>query len=184
MKCCTRCHAVKLEENFYPIKARKGRAQCFTSQCRECTKVDMRRRRAAWVQPQAACIEKRCGHCGLVRPSKNFGRLIGTATGLHSWCRECQSAAARRRRASNPDGALRVKYRMEPGSFDRLYRQQDGRCAICQRKQKLGVDHDHATGAVRGLLCRKCNSGIGFFGDNEEMAMAAVRYLSQARKAA
>jgi hypothetical protein len=66
-----------------------------------------------------------------------------------------------------------------------LFEQQDGKCAICGKthghvtvngvKTKLAVDHDHATGKIRGLLCSRCNRGIGYLG--EENLTRAVAYL-------
>ena len=56
----------------------------------------------------------------------------------------------------------------------------DPTCAICGKPEvgrRLNIDHDHATGLVRGLLCRKCNAGIGLLGDNIEGLEAALEYL-------
>ena len=52
--------------------------------------------------------------------------------------------------------------------YDKLYKIQNGKCAICGRHQSnfknaLSVDHDHKTGIVRGLLCVSCNRTLGFF---------------------
>jgi hypothetical protein len=60
-----------------------------------------------------------------------------------------------------------------------MFAQQDGKCAICKliSKQKLCVDHDHSTGKVRGLLCKKCNWGIGLFGDKPNFLRTAADYL-------
>src|SRR5262249_5100910 len=57
---------------------------------------------------------------------------------------------------------------------------QNGACAICKKKPKRGllcVDHCHVTGKVRGLLCRKCNSALGFYDDDPQVAQAGAGYL-------
>ncbi|WP_344447709.1 endonuclease domain-containing protein [Kitasatospora nipponensis] len=53
-------------------------------------------------------------------------------------------------------------------------------CAVCgllAGDRALQVDHCHTTGRVRGLLCRKCNSGIGMLGDSPEGVQRALSYL-------
>lgn len=63
-----------------------------------------------------------------------------------------------------------------------LLLEQGGRCAICQVQPRLSdalvVDHNHATGETRGLLCSSCNTGIGHLGDHPEILRAALRYLT------
>ena len=63
---------------------------------------------------------------------------------------------------------------------------QKGECLICKKdnknnkdykKRMLFIDHDHKTGKVRGLLCTKCNSGIGMFEDNIKLLEEAIKYL-------
>ena len=57
---------------------------------------------------------------------------------------------------------------------------QNGACAICKEKPKRGllcIDHCHVTGKVRGLLCRKCNSALGFYRDDPNLAQAGADYL-------
>lgn len=59
---------------------------------------------------------------------------------------------------------------------------QEYRCAICGRTPKpnarrLAIDHDHETGAVRGLLCYRCNTALGLLGDNVATVTAAADYL-------
>jgi hypothetical protein len=63
-----------------------------------------------------------------------------------------------------------------------LLAQQNYSCAICQGKAKRGsfdLDHCHTTGKVRGLLCNKCNKGLGFFNDNIELFVRAIKYLEE-----
>jgi Recombination endonuclease VII len=60
--------------------------------------------------------------------------------------------------------------------YDALVVAHDGSCAICGRQpEQLVVDHDHATGAVRGMLCHQCNLGLGLL---ERHLEAAMRYLN------
>lgn len=66
--------------------------------------------------------------------------------------------------------------------YDRLLTTQNGQCAICgisssDGKQRLCVDHDHATGRVRGLLCFHCNVMLGHAKDKTEILLGAAKYL-------
>lgn len=73
----------------------------------------------------------------------------------------------------------RIRRRAE--HFDRLLALQGPQCAICnvvpQDPRRLVVDHDHATGAVRGLLCQLCNTGIGHLRDDVTIMRSAIKYL-------
>lgn len=64
--------------------------------------------------------------------------------------------------------------------YDRLLNLQGGGCAICgafPTERSLAVDHDHDTGRIRGLLCMRCNTGIGHFEDSIPLLEAAIDYL-------
>jgi len=62
-----------------------------------------------------------------------------------------------------------------------MIKAQDGRCYICRRKTKrLGVDHCHDTGFVRGMLCWKCNQGLSYFTDNSQSLQRAIEYMDRA----
>jgi hypothetical protein len=66
------------------------------------------------------------------------------------------------------------------GEYGRMLEAQGGVCAICEqpdRNRRLGVDHDHKTGKIRGLLCSSCNTSIGKFGENIDRLLGAVIYL-------
>ena len=65
---------------------------------------------------------------------------------------------------------------------ERLFEKQEGLCGICRMELSLSdgsakQDHDHATGAIRGLLCQRCNAGIGMFLDDPIRLQAAIQYL-------
>lgn len=73
------------------------------------------------------------------------------------------------------------KYGVSPEEYIRLNRSQENRCAICQKpfvKTPL-IDHCHATGKVRGLLCRSCNTILGAWQDSIEIFQRAISYLSK-----
>jgi hypothetical protein len=65
---------------------------------------------------------------------------------------------------------------------ERLYKAQNGCCAICNRPEStdkaLSLDHCHKTGEIRGLLCQGCNLGLGWFRDSPETLKAASEYLA------
>jgi len=70
--------------------------------------------------------------------------------------------------------------------YDTIFKEQKGRCAICGTpqeaiKRKLCLDHCHETGVIRGILCAKCNHGLGCFNDNIILLLKAVVYLRQSR---
>jgi 5-methylcytosine-specific restriction endonuclease McrA len=75
-------------------------------------------------------------------------------------------------------------YSLTPGQWQAIFERQQGCCAICGTSQDdlgyiLEIDYDHKTGKVRGLLCRKCNLGIGMFGEDVENINKAIRYLEK-----
>lgn len=79
------------------------------------------------------------------------------------------------------------RYGITADDYAALHAAQGGRCLICGdvetverkgRTRQLCVDHDHATGAVRGLLCSRCNAGLGLFLDDPERLIAAAGYLA------
>lgn len=69
------------------------------------------------------------------------------------------------------------KYGMTINDYNHMLLQQQNRCFLCGRKEKLFIDHSHATGKVRRLLCRLCNVGLGHFKDNALLLKRAARYI-------
>jgi len=75
-------------------------------------------------------------------------------------------------------------YRMEYGitlaDYNRMLVDQNGKCAICKRSgEKLHVDHDHATGKVRELLCNSCNTALGFLNEDVSRLSAMRKYIQK-----
>ena len=72
-------------------------------------------------------------------------------------------------------------YNITPEQHQQLYVDQNGCCALCDESvayDKICVDHNHKTGKIRGLLCHRCNHGLGCLGDNIEGLRRAVKYLN------
>lgn len=123
-----------------------------------------------------ASPNKRCSHCGEVKPVDEFFPRRGRNNGRVEYCRPC----GRERRRMN---GLHERYGLTALEFDALMRAQGGTCAVCKKppgKRRLHVDHEHVTGRIRGLLCFKCNASIGYMHDSPALLQAAVSYLESA----
>lgn len=82
----------------------------------------------------------------------------------------------------NPDKVRNYNLVKNFGITIEQYRQmekdQNGVCLICKQVENtLHVDHNHDTGEIRGLLCGRCNRGLGMFRDNTLLLLEAIKYL-------
>ena len=88
-------------------------------------------------------------------------------------------------RKNNPEKyrATKIKclYGLSHEDWQKIWENQDGRCVICGKRftkpSMAFVDHNHKTGKIRGLLCVKCNSGIGYFNDDPKITLKMTEYL-------
>jgi hypothetical protein len=77
---------------------------------------------------------------------------------------------------------LKTVYGLTLDQFEAMYASQAGQCAICKNyvlKNAICIDHNHSTGKVRALLCRKCNAGLGLFDEHIAVLKIAIEYLSK-----
>lgn len=141
--------------------------------------------------------DKACTRCGLTKPISSFP--VRKDRGTHRpACKDCTRAKQIAWRRSRPNyekdryAASRVetrerhlvrKYGVDLAQYERMLTEQDGRCAICgceestQHNGVFHVDHCHATGVVRGLLCRGCNHVLGHLKDDPNLLRNAIAYL-------
>lgn len=98
-------------------------------------------------------------------------------------CLKCERESAVRKREKSyvhrRNRMLIKDYGMTLSGFDDLLKSQGGVCAICRISDGDCVDHDHLTGKVRGILCLKCNSGLGMFRDSAPILETAIGYLKK-----
>ena len=131
---------------------------------------------------------KTCTQCAVEKPIEDFR---ANSKGSFTWCQECHTNNGKKTmqewRIKNPERAaynrkrhLLKQYSLTPEEFTYMVMEQGGVCGICGLvPSALYVDHDHATGMIRGLLCQKCNSGIGFLGDSLVGLEKAITYLKR-----
>jgi hypothetical protein len=136
----------------------------------------------------------RTGPCG--RRLNHPGRHIGEA----AWANHIVAAAewqtrnlhlaratGKRWEARNPtyyrDRHLRKSYGLTEEDVDAMRAEQGGLCAVCREDPAVAIDHDHNTGAVRGLTCHNCNLMLGNAKEDPARLLAGVAYLERAAKA-
>lgn len=82
--------------------------------------------------------------------------------------------------------SLRREYGLTLDDYDRILESQGGHCAVCDRRSnddgtRLHVDHDHATGKVRGILCGQHNRAFGLVADDPTTLLRMLEYILNAR---
>ena len=163
-KTCRICGEQKLLEDFYRAA---GMADGYRSECKTCNLAQRSRRYRDEPSFRARDIArvKRWQQANAERHNETQRRV------------RAKPGFALRMRA----GHLQRKYGITLADYDAMLLAQGGGCAICATPQpdgqSLHVDHDHDTGAVRGLLCFNCNAGIGLFGHDVRALDAAAAYL-------
>jgi hypothetical protein len=136
---------------------------------------------------------KTCSKCGETKSLDQFGKNKRKRDGLQVYCKPCQcelvkksqskESFARPGASTNRKYILKSRYGLTPEQYAGLMVKQEGRCAICHGEcptgWRLAVDHCHASGKVRGLLCGNCNTALGKFKDSPELLANAIKYLQE-----
>lgn len=129
---------------------------------------------------------KYCTKCNNEYPatSEYFYSRQGGKLRLQSHCKSCVKQGMLKYDKPKQDPVysrnrhLMVSYGITLEDYNNLLESQNNCCAICKDgDKKLVVDHCHATGRIRGLLCHHCNVALGMFKDNKAILQEAMEYL-------
>ena len=135
---------------------------------------------------------KRCSSCKELKYFKDFSKNKSRPDGHHVQCKECrskykpseESLKKNRERLRKWNRFKATGFTQE--DFDKKLIEQNGKCAICGTSDSGATDwhadHDHKTGQKRGLLCQKCNTGLGLLKDDIDVLCSAIEYLKHYSK--
>ena len=147
-------------------------------------------------------IEMKCRVCKKDKEVSEYYKNSSKVNGINTECKECTKVFRKNYYSKNKEkiierttnwikdnperhknNEMQRKYGISYEEYSLRRNNQDGKCLICGKTEKengidLAVDHCHATGTVRGLLCVPCNRGLGMFKDNSDLLLKAFRYLS------
>ena len=144
-------------------------------------------------------MDKECTCCGVIQPINAFSFKRKSLGLRRSWCRACVKIYSARRYKENSE-KISTRHRLRSlkayGLSKEDFQAMGGTCWICGTDEpggggnggNLHVDHDHRCcpserkscgKCVRGLLCRKCNTGLGMFKDNPELLRGAADYIEK-----
>lgn len=127
---------------------------------------------------------RKCTKCGIEKFTTEFFKDSQKSSGLRPDCKDCNKKMTAAYNRKNRDAAnfrnMKYKTGISKKKYFEILNKQDGKCAICgtvESNKRLLIDHCHSSMLVRGLLCNKCNQGIGYFNDNIELLKSAIDYL-------
>lgn len=122
-----------------------------------------------------------CKTCGEEKEDFDFSSHVNKKTGVEYSERSCKECVNVKRKGHQTESHLKYNHGISQVQWDLILKSQDGECKICGEEfdGKICTDHDHKTHVVRGLLCHKCNTGIGLLRDNPELLIAAADYLKR-----
>lgn len=206
LKRCVTCKIRKAYNEFNKNKRKKDGLdnRCRYCSCKArrenkpqtCQKCCVSKRRCEFYKDDTACRVcylsiglVKCSLCKELKSTKDFSdsKRARCITGKHSRCKTCECIRAKSTKNINNDRRRQRRFGLQIGKYDALLDKQNNMCAICNKPeilqcsdgtiQALQADHDHKTNKIRGLLCSRCNRGLGHFKDDPNLIKTALDYL-------
>lgn len=127
--------------------------------------------------------------CGSCKKEKAFELFSRKGNNYQSWCKQCNTENKKAWIAKNRDkvrqNILWTKYRLKPETWEQMWSDQNGLCAVCEEIPPTIVDHNHAccSGStscgkcVRALVCNRCNIFLGMIECNPGLTEKAFKFL-------
>lgn len=181
---CVRCDSLKDDTKFKKFKIKSGYTR--SKHCMDCA-VDRKSYLESFRPRQLNPI---CRVCNCKLTHENWNKSNMDKKKRCYICKICNSKRPSQSFESNKNSSLIRKYNISIKDFKKLEKLQKGRCGICKKKESvsylkngkkvkisLSVDHCHQTGKVRGLLCTKCNRGLGNLCDSIQNLENAILYI-------
>lgn len=182
---CTACLVFLPATPAFFFRSKNG-THGLNSVCKQCHKEGK-----SPVKLQLPEGHKRCHKCHQILPYESFGNCRDSKDGLQGHCKPCcrvyeiQIMTPERKRIK-----ILRKYGITPNQYDQMLIAQGGVCACCgepetyrapgsNRTAPLSVDHDHKTGEVRALLCRRCNAAYGNLKEDPKRIRSLLRYAKR-----
>ena len=140
---------------------------------------------------------KICPKCKKELPITGFSSNAYRKDGVSYTCGKCEQKRRKKHYDINKENPVWLKKQKDRAfksrlhhyfditidEYDNMIELQNGVCAICGQIEtngrRLSVDHNHGTGKIRELLCRKCNTGLGQFNDDAKLLKIAIQYLKK-----
>jgi len=171
-KKCTKCKKTTPLSDFNKDKNKKSG---ITSWCKKCLKENRN-------TPRYKELEEK------YRKSPDFKKKKSAYMKKYDQKEETKSRKAKYRKIYEQRPAVKKRkseyrlkclYNITPKKYREMILLQENKCGICNIKltKVINIDHCHKTGIVRGILCRNCNLGLGFFNDNVDSLRRAINYL-------
>lgn len=205
-KACTACGETKPLKDFYASENGRGGKDSRCKVCKDAywneytkrpevaarLKEQARNRRSGtWTRPPRRLPKAEgfevCTMCNLDKPVEAFSAHKLGRNGRDAQCKECRTVVRREQRKDPNRWSLEKRrdtarrYGITLAEYDAMVAAHDGKCDICGEgpgEKGFHLDHCHKTGEVRGLLCGKCNVGLGHFRDDPTLLIAATLYLT------